>query len=173
MDSTSKRVALTLTVISILCVYLISVHFKTNNLVVLACCIYAINAAVRRVSDQCAVEPAFRCHSEGTVVCPIKLLSEQNTTVLYLLVLAGGLFISSMLSPLLQCAWIVVSWKNLAVSYLLHSYQSPQDLHEATRIILPFIPIDWVFSFKHQHCPAQGPPGISQHPKTHNTNTES
>jgi hypothetical protein len=80
------------------------------------------------------------------------MMSDTNTRVLYFVIwLGGAIVLNSITTPLLTCAWLMVFWKNLTVTYVVHNYNSIAEFEEAAHPLFSYLPAGWIFQFKHQH----------------------
>lgn len=170
MNRLTQWVAGSLSAVGVVCVYLLSGCLSASDMITLACCLFAIDRAVDHLArfDKAESHPSFTCNDLG-VVCPIKMMSDTNTRILYFAIwLGGAIVLNSITTSLLTCAWLMVFWKNLAVTYVVHSYNNIAEFEEATHPLFSYLPADWIFQFRHQH-EATNEPHTGQPTKTSNT----
>lgn len=146
MDRVTKIVAATLAVNGLIIFYLLSDLLSAGNLAVLACCVFTLDIFVSFVNLKTRESSPFCCGSEGHF-CPIPALSEGVTFGVYMMTMYGGSLIL-FFSPPLCCAWLMVFWANLAISFAIHSFH---DVQEFETLVGRWFPSDWLFSFKPQH----------------------
>ena len=143
----TQCVAVVAATVGILSLYLLSGFFLSSDLIILACCIYSIHAFVSKVGRF----ESFSC-SETALICPATMLLEPSTRLMYVIIVVGGsLMFHLLISDVLACAWLMVFWFKTVSSYILHTYPSVEAFAEKHELVYQYLPISWIFSFRHQH----------------------
>jgi len=155
MQPLTQWVVGSLSATGVMFIYLISDCLSANSMITLACCLFAFDRFIENAVrfDRTLIHPSFTCSQSG-VLCSMRMLSENNTRILYFSVWLGGSIVLHVLaSSMLAGAWLAVFWKKLFVNYVVHTYDSVDDFERHVLPIPVALPIDWIFDTKHQHMP--------------------